>query len=62
MNLACKAVLTAITNLKLAAVDDNTIDVNAEVVEERSADVVRDVIALGRSAIRAVSLQCCFTS
>ncbi|KAH6906874.1 ribonuclease H-like domain-containing protein [Coprinopsis sp. MPI-PUGE-AT-0042] len=52
VNLACKAVLTAITNLKLAEVDDNTVDITAEVVEERGG--LRDVIALGRSVVRAI--------
>jgi low temperature requirement protein LtrA len=55
VNLACKAVLTAITNVKLAEVDDNTVDINAEVVEERGS--LRDVIALGRSVVQAVSSQ-----
>ena len=53
-NLASKAVLAAITNICLAAVNDNEFMVENETVETGPS---RDVIAHARSLIRMVCFQ-----
>ncbi|TFK17492.1 hypothetical protein FA15DRAFT_604971, partial [Coprinopsis marcescibilis] len=50
-NLACKAVLTAITDIRLAAVDDNTANVDGNAI---ASGPNRDLIALCRNTVRAI--------